>query len=369
MAKKNHQQNWEAQQALELEVPIQQTLFNDFLLPEKNSISNDKISQMLPNIEAPEGTPEAEKASSLVKGITTTIGRNDTITITAAFIFSENIAETSRDISIEEQAITDAIIDLWKQGYSYITPSQIFLQWRLFTTEEKKTRKVTPAEQMEVITKVDKLRSIKVQLDLTELAKARGYDDVSGSVEDNWLNLRKFTFNQKGAAFNEESGEYEQTEWKRTAYQIISTPIIRQYQEALADTEHLKLLSEGKDTAEATRQAEHLQVITISKKILSVPNKRKTAARAIISRYLVMRIEQIKSQANNYNQPTISLDTLISKVSLDTPITKRKAVEIVTEHLEHYKNLRYIYSYKINKGAKNKVVSFTVQPNLDYVDN
>lgn len=352
----------------ELEKAAQLSLFNDFKLPDKSGISNDKISQLLPEMEAPEDTPEEEKASSLVKGITTTIGKKDTITITAAFIFNEDIAETSRDISIEEQAITDAIIDLWKQGYNYVTPSQIFLQWRLFTTEEKKTRKVTPAEQLEVVSKVDKLRSIKVKLNLTELAKARGLDDISGSVEDTWLNLRKFTFNQKGAILDEESGEYTQTEWQRIAYQIISTPIIRQYQEALADTERLKLLSEGKDTAEAAKQAEHLQVITISKKILSIPGKRKTAARAIVSRYLVMRIEQLKSQANNYRQPTINLDTLIKKVSLDTPLKRDAAVKLVKEHLDHYKKLRYIYGYKENRGNKNKIISFTVQPNLDYID-
>lgn len=361
--KQLHQQYIEAEQ----EKAAQMTLFSDFLLPEKSSISNDRISQLLPDLEAPKDTPEEEKASSLVKGIETTIGKGDTITITAAFIFSEEIAETSRDISIEEQAITDAIIDLWKQGFNCITPSQIFLQWRLFTTEEKKSRKVTPAEQLEVINKVDKLRSIKVKLNLTELAKARGFYDISGSVEDTWLNLRKFTFNQKGAVLDEESGEYRQTEWERIAYQIISTPIIRKYQEALADTERLKLLSEGKDTAEATKQAEHLQVITISKKVLSIPGKRKTAARAIISRYLVMRIEQLKSQANRYNQPTINLDNLLKKVSLDTTLKRRGAIDLVIEHLEHYKSLRYIYNYKINKSG-NKVISFTVMPNLDYTD-
>jgi len=167
----------------------------------------------------------------------------------------------SREFTAHDRVVHNSVCSLYNAGNNIITPAMICRTMNGMTEHE------TPGEkEIEAVrNSLDKSRFLRLKVDFTEEAKARGFNTDKTTIDTNLLNAEVLIAETGGK--------------KVEAYRILSTPILYQY-------------------AQMTNQ-----IISVPLKLL---NTKKTVRNSdkimLIKEYLIRRIENMKYSQKMVNK-------------------------------------------------------------------
>jgi len=216
------------------------------------------------------------------------------------------IISGSHEFTAYDRAIHNAVCSLYVSGNEVVTPSMVYRTMNGMS----ETEYVSPQSIEAVTNSLDKSRSLKLKVDFTDEARARGLNVDATTIESNLLVADKLRV-KSGANILE-------------AYKIFRVPVLYQYAQYTRQilSVPLKLL----DTKKATRNTEEI-----------IP----------IKEYLIRRIEIMKYDRAMSNK--IIYETIFEEVGIEikTKQQKERLRNYISSILELWKTRdKYINDFK-----------------------
>lgn len=307
----------------------QLTLFDYISIPTALK-TVDKITHNLDKMQA-----EASDQNTKYLNINVAGKEEQDVIINCSFAFDEAI--TNKEITELDKAITNAVINLYLNGYTQFTPVQVYKEWKHIEGKSKGSI-INDNTLQEVIDCIDKLGSVKTTFDIGNLKRARGLKCKDTKLTSNWLHITKLETKVQGSI------DAEGNKWHTVVYYKIHTePVIYSY------------------ATLCTKNGTGGQIITYNKKLLDIPKFSKTDARIILIQEIIEHIELLKGN-NSYKQPIITVDRLLKKVlSVEPNALKRTVLKNIKIILDHYKSIGYIEDYTENYKGRT-TVSYRIIP-------
>jgi hypothetical protein len=283
-------------------------------IPKTYAITNNKLSN--------EMTKEFVNRGSISLGVMNIDKKNEVRTYNSLTYDDKNISITGRqEFTAYDRAIHNAVCSLYAAGNDIITPSMVYRA----VTGMTETEKVSEQSIEAVKKSLDKSRFLRLKVDFTEEAKARGWN-VDKTEIDSYLLPAKVVIVEAGGN-------------KLEAYKIFETPELYKYSQRSKQiiSIPLGLL----DTKEATRNTE--EIISIKE-------------------YLIRRIEIMKH--NKDMSRKIIYDTIFeeSGITITDKKHKLRIREYITSILSLWqtrdKYIKNFKEYKEGNAFKGIAISF-----------
>lgn len=212
-----------------------------------------------------------------------------------------------------DRAVHNAVVSIREAGNVNFTPNQVYRCMNGLSEGEY----VSPQAIGSITRSIDKTRRILVKINYSNEAKAWRKDIDNCIVEDYILSAKKVILEAGG---NEVIG-----------YRIHSKPILYEYAQVTG------------------------QVLTIPNSLLNTKGiLNSTPEVAVITEYLIRRIEVMKSKNNKSQSNKILLTTIYEEIEIMDP-TKEKAKKIrdtITKLLDNFQDKKYIKSYEFYKEGR-----------------
>jgi hypothetical protein len=236
------------------------------IIPKTFAIPNNKLSN--------EMNKEFVNRGDITLGVMNVGKKNEVRTYNSLTYEGKNISITGRyEFTAYDRSVHNAVCSLFAAGNDTVNPAMVYRAMTGMT----ETEYVSPQAAEAVKNSLDKSRFMRLKVDFTEEAKARGWNVDKTEIDSNLLEARIVTVETGGT--------------KVDAYKILAMPVLYQYSQRSKQiiSVPLGLL----DTKEATRNTE--EVISIKE-------------------YLIRRIEIMKHDKNMSNK--IKYDTIFDEVGI-----------------------------------------------------
>lgn len=283
------------------------------VIPKTFAITNNKLSN--------EMTKDFTNKGDISLAVMNVGKKNEIRTYNSLAYEGENVSITGRyEFTAYDRAIHNAVCSLYAAGNDIVTPAMVYRA----VTGITETEYVSPQSIEAVLNSLDKSRFMRLKVDFTEEAKARGFD-VDKTMIDSYL--------LPAEAVVVKTGGHEMA-----AYKILKTPALYQYSQRTKQIISIPL--ELLDTKVATRNTEEI-----------IP----------IKEYLVRRIEIMKNDDSMGNK--ILYETIFDEVGLKDIIKQKSLVlrNSIKAILELWKDKGYIHNfeeYKMGRSIKGIAIFF-----------
>ena len=268
------------------------------ILPDNFYISNNKLANEMIKDFVSKGNKELVVIKTPKKG--------EIITYNSLTYDDKNINISGRhEFTAYDRTVHNAVCSLYAAGNEVVTSSMVYRAMNGMSESEY----IKPVTLESVTNSLDKSRFLKLQVDFTDEARARGLHVDETTIESYLLAAKKIKVRTGGTILE--------------AYKILDKPVLYQYAQQTKQilSVPLKLL----DTKKATRNTEEI-----------IP----------IKEYLIRRIEIMKYSKNMGNK--ILYETLFEEVGIENPsrdksFDLRKGIKAI---LELWKNEKYIKNFE-----------------------
>ncbi len=211
-----------------------------------------------------------------------------------------------------DRAVHNAVCTLYEAGNDVFNAEMVYRAMNGLTNSEY----ISPESIQKVTDSIDKSRSTKLIIDISDEAKARKWDDAkSATMDDMLLSALKVTLNVSGE--------------EKDGYRFNSQPILYRY-------------------AQKTKQ-----IISVPIQLLETKSVVKNSDTIIIFReYLIRRIEGMKKD-NKLKSNRILFDTIFEDCCIDTINRNqlKRYRDYITAILDLWKNETYITNYNLVKDG------------------
>jgi hypothetical protein len=173
-------------------------------IPTTFSITNNKLSN--------EMTKDFVNRKDISLAVINVGKKNEVRTYNSLTYDDKNISITGQqEFTAYDRAIHNAVCSLYASGNDVVTPAMVYRAATGMTETEKVSEQATEA----VKNSLDKSRFMRLKVDFTEEAKARGWNVDETEIDSNLLEARVVTVRTGGNKVN--------------AYKILATPVLYQY--------------------------------------------------------------------------------------------------------------------------------------------
>lgn len=302
MFKKYMDENPPRSNAVDLETEILKSI-----IPKTFAITNNKLSN--------EMTKDFTNKGDISLAVMNVGKKNEIRTYNSLNYEGKDISITGRyEFTAYDRVIHNAVCSLYAAGNDILTPAMIYRA----VNGMKETEYVSPQAMEAVKSSVNKSRFMRLVVDFTEEAKARGMDIEKTIIDSNLLNATVITIKSGGNNVD--------------AFKIHAIPVLYQYSQRTKQIISIPLAL--LDTKEATRNTE--EIISIKE-------------------YLIRRIEVMKNDDAMNNK--ILYDTIFEEIGLKNVIKQKSLVlrNNIKSILDLWKEKGYIHNfeeYKVGKSIK-----------------
>lgn len=252
--------------------------------------------------------------------------KNDVINIVKITIDDNvTLSDKSKRFTSYDRVVLEAISSIYEvnkvdKGYVSITVDQVYRCMNGFTSGEK----VSDIAQRDIVSSIEKLRSIRATVDITDELKAYGKNlaDYGAKKPGDRVTLNDNLLSALSVRV-QSGGHFVQ------GYRINASPILYDYSRIFK------------------------QVVSVPVKLLNTSSYlNSTPETTVLRNYLIRRIEVMKGKTNTVDK--IAFESVYKELGLEN-ITKQKAEKIrknITLILEKYINDKYIKDFTFYKKGR-----------------